>query len=172
MKVFFQLLTVIVGIANIGAYSYYSYFGYQAVKALPELPHREVAAAHAPEAGATDAHGNPTAAKPADILSDRLRSWVTLEDMHVNVFSAEDDAHTLSFKLEIELFDEKSRAVMEARQAVVKNVVLEVARDQSAESLATLAGKLYFKESVASQVNSALKFPLVRDVHLASFSVR
>jgi flagellar basal body-associated protein FliL len=168
MKAFIQVLTLVSGALGFGVYGYFSVQSYHRLQAMPPLPKREVAAVHHVESshGAT-AHSS----KEAEVASDKLRSWVTLEDMHVNVFQGE-EPHMLSFKLEIELFDEKSRHVMEDRQAVIKNVVIEAARDQTAESLRTVAGKLFFKETVASRVNSALKVPLIRDVHLASFALR
>ncbi len=116
-------------------------------------------------------HG-AAAAAPAVAIDPRLRSWVTLEEMFVNVQNPDESAHTLAFKLEVELFDESARHLMEERQAVVKNAVLEIGREQEFDSLRTLAGKLYFKEALVSRINQTVKFPLIRDIHLASFALR
>lgn len=185
-KTLSKLLIIFIGLVNLTATVFFTKRAYEGVKALPEI-HREVASTHepaaaghgggghgaaAPAAPAVDAHGNPIPAKPSD--DGKLRSWVSLEEMYVNVLKGEDsrDAHAMAFKIEVELFDESARHFMEERQAVIKNAVIEIARRQDYDTMRTIAGKLYFKEALVEEVNETLKFPLIRDVHLASFSLR
>lgn len=80
--------------------------------------------------------------------------------------------HTLSIQLNFEIFDEANRAIIEKNSAGIKNIVLEAIRAETLESLSSLSGKLYFKETLVSHVNQYLNFPAVRDLHFASFLLR
>ncbi len=197
-KTLSKVLILFVGLVNLAASAFLTKRVYESVKALPEVS-REVASEHAPAghgapaegahgapaapagehgaaapaAPAVDAHGNPIAAKGAS--DPKQRTWVALEEMYVNVVQGESDtrdARAMAFKIEVELFDENARQTLESHQAVVKNAVIEVARQQDFDTMRTVAGKLYFKEALVEQVNETLHSPLVRDIHLASFSIR
>ncbi len=197
-----KILVILVGIANIGVTAYFTQMGWQKVKELPPPPrtiasvdeHGAPAGEHgaAPAAGGHGAaapaggHGAPPAdahgAAPAGghgapaaataKTDPKARPWVTLDELYVNVLSNAEESHTVSFKLEVELFDESNRQTMEQRHALIVNTILEVARFQEFEALHTLAGKLYFKEALVGKINETLHYPLVRDMHLASFTLR
>lgn len=194
MSGFTKVLVICIGIIGLTMSGYFTYTSAQYLKAMPE-PTRLVASTHEPEAAgdahgggghgapsghgaapAPDAHGGGGHGAPAPAAgkesSAKIRAWVTLEEMFANVVSSDDRVHTISFKLEVELFDEASRTMMDTRQAMVKNAIIETARFQEYENLSTLAGKLYFKEALVGRVNEAAGFPLIRDMHLASFSLR
>ncbi len=178
-----------IGAMNLVVSAYVSSQAWNSVSSIA-VPHRDPAsvAEHATDGhgASVDAHGAPAsgghgapaagghgaAPSAATAGSSPLRSWVTLEEMYVNVTSQDDDVHTLAFKLEVELFEETARHQMEDRQAIIKNAIIEIARLQPYESLKSLAGKLYFKEALVSQVNQTVAFPLIRDVHLSTFSLR
>jgi flagellar basal body-associated protein FliL len=178
-------LIVTVGLIDFAVSGYFTYAARERVRSLPELPPRAVASEHptdqaaehggghgaAPAAEHGGGHG--AAAPTAPEVPSKLRSWVTMEEMYVNVLSeGVVDTHTISFKLEVELFDESSRKVMDEHQALVKNAILEVARTQQFDELRTLAGKLYFKEALVGKINETVHYPLIRDIHLSSFALR
>ncbi len=176
-------LIVTVGLIDFAVSGYFTYAARERVRSLPELPPRAPASEHpaaaaeaggghgaAPAAAPAGGHGAPAAAVVES--NSKLRSWVTMEEMFANVLSEGQESHTVSFKLEVELFDESSRKLMDDHQALVKNAILEVARTQQFDELRTLAGKLYFKEALVGKVNDTVHFPLVRDIHLSSFALR
>jgi flagellar basal body-associated protein FliL len=80
--------------------------------------------------------------------------------------------HALNVKLELELFDEENRPMVEKTAGALKDVILDVIQHQSPENLGTLSGKLYFKEILVSRMNTLLNYPVVRDIHFASFLIR
>jgi flagellar basal body-associated protein FliL len=156
-----------VGVVDLTVSVFFTLASWKRVASLPAFE-REVASVTPGTAHGTG-HGAPAA---NDGGNSKLRPWVSLDEMFVNVLSGSEEAHTVAFKLEVELFDERTRPLMDERQAVVKNAIIEVARQQPYDGLDTMAGKLYFKEALVGRVNQTLQFPLIRDVHLASFTLR
>ncbi|MBY0371575.1 flagellar basal body-associated FliL family protein, partial [bacterium] len=65
-----------------------------------------------------------------------------------------------------------SRRQLEQHKSLVQDAIIRTAQDQDFESLRTLAGKLYFKEAVVNAINTSLRSPIIRDVHLASFALQ
>jgi len=128
------------------------------------------AAEHAPagEGETGDAHAKAQDARP----KAPAIPLVPLDEVYVNLVGDEDADHLLGIKLEIELFEDADRILIERGSAGVKNAVIEAAREQGLSSLVNTAGKLYFKETLVSRINAFLNAPAVRDVHFASFYVQ
>lgn len=98
---------------------------------------------------------------------------VSLDEVVVNLGSQKyDQTATLSFKIEIELFEESSRPFIEQNLASIRNAIIDASHRETIEKLNTLSGKLYFKETLVSRTNDTLNQPIVRDIHFASFLVR
>jgi flagellar basal body-associated protein FliL len=95
-----------------------------------------------------------------------------MEQMFVNLAGPDNEGHSLTFQVEIELFDESKRQIIEARLATLKNAAIEVARDQSYGELKSLSGKLYFKESLVSAMNESLHSPIIRDIHMGTIFLK
>lgn len=109
--------------------------------------------------------------EPASKVSKTI-ALVSVPEIFANVNSGEGDKrrmHTLGVKLDVELFDEESRTMMEERLAGVKDAVIVTALEQDFEWLNTMAGKLYFKEAIVARVNEFFQGAIVRDVHFSSF---
>jgi flagellar basal body-associated protein FliL len=123
---------------------------------------------------ASNGHGAESArnSASADPNKSITRTWVTMEQMFVNLAGPENDGHSLTFQMELELFEENHRGVLESRLATVKNAAIEVARDQSFDRLKSLSGKLYFKEALVTAMNETLHAPIIRDVHLSSIFLK
>jgi flagellar basal body-associated protein FliL len=124
-------------------------------------------------APAADAHGAAarapaSAEKPTSVS----RAWVSMEQMFVNLSGPENEGHSLTFQVEIELFEENNRQIIESRLATLKNAAIEVARDQSYGRLKSLSGKLYFKESLVSAMNESLRQPIIRDIHMGTIFLK
>ena len=99
-------------------------------------------------------------------------SLVSLDEVFANVNSGEGDdrkMHTLGIKLELELFDEGSRVVLDQRLGGVKHAIIATALEQDFEWLNTIAGKLFFKESLVARINEFFNRAVVRDIHFSSF---
>lgn len=133
-------------------------------------------AAHASSEGGHGGHGAPGPA-PASIVehSDEPVApiMLTFDDVVANIGPYDSEkAHMLIVKLNLELFDEGNRKLIERRQGGVKHTILELARHQSVGDLKTLSGKVYFKEQIVSELNAYLNQPVVKDVHFASFLLR
>jgi flagellar basal body-associated protein FliL len=80
--------------------------------------------------------------------------------------------HAIDVKLEVELFSEESRPLMEQRQGGVKNTIIESAMVQQYDDLSTVAGKLYFMELLVAKMNEFFHQAVVRDLHFSSFYLR
>lgn len=72
-------------------------------------------------------------------------------------------------KLELELFSDDGRKVIENRQSGIRDIVIQVAREQDYRNLGTLPGKLYFKELLVTRINGFLKTATIRDIHFSDF---
>lgn len=109
-------------------------------------------------------HGAPAAdgRKPASV------GLVSIDEVFVNVGSGE-RVKSLGLKLEVELFEESSRPMLDQKLSGIKHSIIEVAREQEAVRLSTVGGKLYFKECLVSRLNEFFHEPIVRDVHFSSF---
>jgi flagellar basal body-associated protein FliL len=138
-------------------------------------------AADAHGAPAADAHGAPAAdahgaaartPASAEKHASVSRAWVSMDQMFVNLSGPENEGHSLTFQVEIELFDENNRQIIESRLATLKNAAIEVARDQSYGRLTSLSGKLYFKESLVSAMNESLRQPIIRDIHMGTIFLK
>lgn len=194
-----RLLTVVVGIAGSAVAGYFLWVSHKMLAEFPvETPaeHAEVAAegGHGAPAGghgapAADAHGAPAAdghgAPAADAHGAAARTpastekntsvsraWVSMDQMFVNLSGPENEGHSLTFQVEIELFEENNRQIIESRLATLKNAAIEVARDQSYGRLKSLSGKLYFKESLVSAMNESLRQPIIRDIHMGTIFLK
>lgn len=194
-----RLLTVVVGLAGSAVASYFLWVSHKMLAEFPvEAPaeHAEVATegGHGTPAGghgapAADAHGAPAAdghgAPAADAHGAAARApasaekptsvsraWVSMEQMFVNLSGPENEGHSLTFQVEIELFEENNRQIIESRLATLKNAAIEVARDQSYGRLKSLSGKLYFKESLVSAMNESLRQPIIRDIHMGTIFLK
>lgn len=100
-------------------------------------------------------------------------SLVGLKEVFVNVLSRKtDDTHYLRFKLELEVFDEPARALIEQRQPLLKHTLITASRQMDFELLKTLPGKLYFKEVLVSRMNESLNLPAVREAHFSAFNLQ
>lgn len=127
----------------------------------PAGEHGEAAGGHG-EGGHGEAAGGP-ASKKSEALS-----LISFDEIFVNV-SADERSYGLGIKLEIEIFDEASRPIIEKRQPAIKDAIIQTSREQSYHKLNTVAGKLYFKELLAERINEKFGEPLVRNVHFSSF---
>jgi flagellar basal body-associated protein FliL len=95
-------------------------------------------------------------------------SSVAIDEIVVNVLEGE-RTHSLGLKLDLEVFDEPGKTLIERRTAGVKDAVIQTAREQEYAALGTVPGKLYFKEVLVSRINEALGAAAVREAHIASF---
>lgn len=110
-------------------------------------------------------HGAPAAGddrKPAAV------GLVSVDEVFVNVGSG-DRVKSLGLKLELELFEESSRPLLDQKVSGIKHSIIEVSREQEVSRLTTVAGKLYFKEALVSRLNQFFHQPIVRDIHFSSF---
>jgi flagellar basal body-associated protein FliL len=96
-------------------------------------------------------------------------SLVTLDEIFANVQAVGLGSHGVNFRLELELFDESGRSLVDSHASGVKDVILQASLEQNYARLNTLPGKLYFKEILASRINEYLQQPVIREVHFASF---
>jgi len=97
---------------------------------------------------------------------------VSLDEVFANVNSGTGEQrrmHTLGVKIEIELFDEDSRTLLDQRAGNVKDAIITTALEQDYDWLNTVAGKLFFKESLIARINEHFNKAVVRDIHFSSF---
>ena len=95
------------------------------------------------------------------------------DEVFVNLRSLDQtEGHFLRIKLELELFEDGHRPLLEQRKSGVKDAIIQVSREQDFQSLSSLAGKLYFKELVVSRINEYLKSPAVREARFAAFYIQ
>ncbi|MBI4403852.1 MAG: flagellar basal body-associated FliL family protein [Deltaproteobacteria bacterium] len=100
-------------------------------------------------------------------------SVIGVDEVLVNLRNSDgSDTHYLGLKVELELFDEASRSLIEQRQSGIKHTLIEVARDQEFGRLSTISGKLYFKEILVSRLNDFFRQPVVKDIHFSSFTLQ
>ncbi len=188
-----QSVTIVLLITTLVFGGYFIYSSAKAMKEisaveLPPLPEREVAAvdehggghgeAPAGGHGEAPAHGEAPPAEhgggehgeaaAAPAKKSEALSLVSFDEIFVNV-AADERSYGLGVKLEIELFDDSSRALIEKRQPAIKDAIIQTSREQSFHKLNTVAGKLYFKELLAERINEKFGMPLVRNVHFSSF---
>lgn len=93
---------------------------------------------------------------------------VSIDEVFVNVGSGV-SVKSLGLKLELELFEESSRPMLDQKQSGIKHSIIEVSREQDVSRLTTVSGKLYFKECLVSRLNEFFHQPIIRDVHFSSF---
>lgn len=90
-------------------------------------------------------------------------------ELVVNVRDTSDETHYLKADIDLELFDEESRAIIAPKKAAIKHTIIQAVYEQEFDSLRTLGGKLYFKELVTSRLNTFVNHPAVKSVHFSSF---
>lgn len=103
------------------------------------------------------------------IEQERGLPLVSLDEIYANVETEQDKSRFMVMKLDLELFDESGRDLIERFQTPIRDVVLHLAREQEYKDLETIAGKLYFKETIVAHINEILLQAIVRDLHFATF---
>src|SRR4051794_13822073 len=128
-----KFLLVVMGIGSVAASTY---FLEQVVRS-----DRSFQVAHSPDddppagghAAAEESEGE-SPRKPATAPSaPGAPVIVSLEQTFANVLDAESHAHSLMLKLDVELFDESTRLLVDQRDGVLKSAIIETARQQSYE---------------------------------------
>ena len=94
--------------------------------------------------------------------------FVSLDEVFANV-NEDKSSHTLAIKVDIEFFNVHAKETFKSHQPAVKHLIIQTSREQEYERLATLSGKLYFKELLIRKINDHFQKAIVRDVHFASF---
>ena len=121
----------------------------------------------APAAGE---HGAAPAGHDRHLASASTSPLVSIEEVVANINAEKTEkSHLLGIKLELELFDETSRGVLDQHQAGIRNTVLLTSMEQSFEGLSSVSGKLYYKELLVTRLNEFFHLPVIRDVHFSSF---
>ncbi len=119
------------------------------------------------EPGAHDAPapaGQPKSKVPATMVS--------LEELFVNVPGPDDSEYHVGMKIDLELFEDTQRMLLDRRLAGVRDAIIRTAREQDSGFLGSTPGKLFFKESIVQRINQFLGAPIVRDAHFASFQIQ
>jgi len=109
--------------------------------------------------------------EPSAVVSKAV-AIVSLDEVFANVNSGTGEdrrMHTLGVKLELELFEEDSRVLMDQRVGGVKDAIITTALEQDYDWLNTIAGKLFFKEKLIARINEHFNKAVVRDIHFSSF---
>lgn len=137
-------------------------------EAKAENSHGESSGGHGESSGGHGSgggHGEPAreAASAASMVP-----FLSLEEVFANV-SENETYRTLAVKIDVEFFELPDKEIFRARQSVVRHLVIQASREQAYQELATLSGKLYFKELLIRRMNEYFHKPLVKDVHFASF---
>jgi len=94
--------------------------------------------------------------------------FMSLDEVFANV-NEDKRSHTLAIKVDIEFFNVGAKDTFKSHQPAVKHLIIQTSREQEYERLATLSGKLYFKELLIRKINDHFQKAIVRDVHFASF---
>ena len=121
--------------------------------------------------GEAPAHGEGHSKPAADrgtASSSGTVPFVSIDEVFANV-AQDNKNYTLAIKLDVEFFDEKGKQAFKTNQSAVRNLIIQTSREQEYDLLASLSGKLYFKELLIRKINEHLQGPLVKDVHFASF---
>lgn len=149
-------------------------FAIVAVSLVGGLFYQAQRAAHSLEAVALKRRlaSTPQASTVRFLSSRPVPVIIALDEMVANLSINGGKSSTLVLKLDLEIFDEEYRKLIEKRQGGVKHRILELARGQTSGDLGTVSGKLYFKEQLVASLNSFLNQPAVRDIHFATFLIR
>ena len=116
---------------------------------------------------ASAGHGSASSER-APAHAKGMVPFITLDEIFANI-SDDKSSHTLAVKLDVELFDDQAKQAFKGGQPAVKHMIIQTSREQNYEQLATLSGKLYFKELLIRKMNEHFQKPVVRDVHFSSF---
>lgn len=88
---------------------------------------------------------------------------------NVNVTAEDQRSHQVGMKLEVELFSDETRSLVEQRQGGMKHTIIQAAAEANYAELNTVGGKLYFKELLVARINDFFHRAVVRDLHFSSF---
>lgn len=97
---------------------------------------------------------------------------VDFDEMYLNIGSDPQDSRFINVKFQLELFQEGAQQMVDKYEAGIRHAVIETALKQSYDELRGIAGKLYFKEALVTEINGFLHAAVVRDVHFNSFFIR
>ncbi|NBT58391.1 hypothetical protein EBT16_06370, partial [bacterium] len=90
--------------------------------------------------------------------------FLSLDEIFANI-NQEKNNHTLALKVDVEFFDSESKQAFKTKQPAVKNLIIQTSREQEYDQLASLSGKLYYKELLIRRINEYFNQPLVKDIH-------
>ena len=96
-------------------------------------------------------------------------TFISIDELFVNVMAPNGVSHSLALKLEIELFDEDARTIVDEHQAGMRDTIIVTTRDYDYYLLNTISGKLYLKETLVRRINDFFHQPVVREIHFSSF---
>lgn len=184
-----RLLAVLLFAGGSGAAGYIAWQIDKEVKATPPIAAEllvPIPEKHKPKTAAAGGHGAPAAeaskdghgaaapaegghGAPAAAAANPPSPILSIDEVYANIPGEGQRNHSFALKVELELFDESNRSVIEERSSVVRSTILDAVRQNDYRGLSSLSGKLYFKEVLVSRINEALGGPAVRDVHFSSF---
>lgn len=126
--------------------------------------HGEESSAGHGETAHGESHGRETASAPVK----GMVPFMSLDEIFANI-NQEKYNHTLALKVDVEFFSLESKQTFKSKQPAVKNLIIQTSREQEYDQLASLSGKLYYKELLIRRINEYFQEPLVKDIHFVSF---
>lgn len=159
----------IVGTA-VGAYV--MWISSQALNELPEVVTKAKTGLSAEDAELQEGYIAP---EDGVIASNRFVNELVYKMDEITVNISDDHSnrvHFLKLKLDLNLFEGRFRSVVAQRKAGVKNAIIEIARQQQLARIASLPGKLYFKEALVAHINAFLNQAAVREIHFSEFYLK
>jgi flagellar FliL protein len=95
-----------------------------------------------------------------------------VKQMIVNILSTGNKLRYLDCELNILTFSEDQKEILKNSEHIIKNAMVAIAAEMSADDLNSVTGKILLESRVKKQVNDELKNPTVKQIYFSRYVVQ
>jgi flagellar FliL protein len=114
-------------------------------------------------AKSTDSAASPSSTTPAP------KVMMKLDEFLLNLWG--EDGHYVKFAIKLALADQETAQLVAARQAHIRNAIIQIVTTRTFDNLKTTQGKWKLKADIESEINLMLGYRAVHDVYLTEFAI-
>ena len=100
------------------------------------------------------------------------KSPVTLDEIVVNLYSRERRLRFLSTQMNLELFLEKDRELVNILKPRIFDALIDIAGNMKPNELNSITGRILLENRIKNRINSEVKKSVIKKIYFSKFTVQ